>query len=210
MADLALYDDAPKFIVERHETGDVELMIRADHTTIRITVGRCYGNASLLGESLRHVAEDVAENILGRWEDAPDKYDAYISFHQGRYHVSLEGIRVGDYPSREVAEIELARAMVSGGLFPPAWSITDHGNHVAIDEQIRRWHDEGGTQMAPIPGVQYQPGDRVRYADVDWPYRVVGDWGPAGVEIHTDGDPSIWTHVTDRAQLRPDTDSDAD
>jgi hypothetical protein len=105
-----------------------------------------------------------------------------------------------------VAEIELARAMVTAGVFPNAWFITDHGNHMPIDDDVRRWHNEAGDGMAPLPGVQYRPGDRVRYADVDWPYVVVADWGPAGVEIHTDGDPSIRAHVTDRADLRPITD----
>ena len=206
MATLDLHDEEPEFGVERHEDGDVELTIRADGTRIRITIGRRYGNASLLGESLRHLAEDVAENILNRWEDTPDEVDAYIGFDRGRYHVSLEGVRVGDYPSRQVAEIELARAMVAAGVFPNAWLINDHGNHLDINDDIRRWHDEGGDQMAPIPGVQYQPGDRVWTTDMDWPQIVVGDWGPAGVEIHTEGDPSVRAHVTDRDELRPDTD----
>lgn len=96
--------------------------------------------------------------------------------------------------------------MATAGVFPNAWFITEHGNHVAIDEDIRRWHDQGGDRMAPLPGVQYRPGDRVRYADICWPYRVVGDWGPAGVEVHPDGDPTTLTQVTDRAELRPDTD----
>jgi hypothetical protein len=116
-----------------------------------------------------------------------------------------KGARVGDYPSRDVAEIELAHAMVTGGVLPNAWLIADHGNYVAIDDDIRGRHDEGGAQMARIPGARHQPGDRVWHADVDWPYRVIGDWGPAGVEIHTEGDAAIWTHVTDRDAPRPDT-----
>ncbi len=56
--------------------------------------------------------------------------------------------------------------------------------------------------MAPLAGVQYQPGDRVRFAGLDWPCVVDGDWGPAGVEVHTDGDPTIRAHVTDRTELR--------
>jgi hypothetical protein len=205
MADIDLYDEEPEFGVQRRDIGDVELTIRADGTRIRITIGRLYDHASLLGESLRHLAEDAAD-IVDRWEDLPDEGDGYIGFHRGRYHVSLEGKPVGDYPSRDVAEIELARAMVDGGVFPNAWYITDHGNHVAIDDDIRRWHDEGGDGMAPLAGVQYQPGDRVWFAGLDWPCVVVGDWGPAGVELHTDGDPTIRAHVTDRAQLRPVTD----
>ncbi len=135
----------------------------------------------------------------------PGEDDAYITFDRGRYHVSMEGTRVGDYPSQDVAELELARAMVTGGVFPPAWLINDHGNYLDINEHIRRWHDEGGDGMATIEGVQYQPGDRVWYVEMDWPYLVVNDWGPAGVEIHTEGDPTIRAHVTDRDELRPDT-----
>ncbi len=205
MADLDLYDEAPEFGVERHDSGEVELTIRAEGTRIRITIGRSYDNASLLGESLRHLADDVAEDIVDRWEDLPDEDDGYISFNHGRYHVSLVGKPVGAYLSREVAEIELARAMVAGGVFPNAWFITDHGNYAAIDDHIRRWHDEGGTGMASLAGVQYQPGDRVWYVEMDWPCVVLGDWGPAGVEVHPVGDPTIRTHVTDRAELRPIT-----
>jgi hypothetical protein len=203
---LDLHDAQPEFTVGRRPDGDVQLQVRADGVDVRITIGDLYHDVSLLAASLHHLADDVDTDILDSWHDNPDEFDAYISFDRGRYHVSLEGVRIGDYPSRDVAEIELARAMVDGGVFPNTWFITDHGNTEPIDDDIRRWHDEGGDQMAPLRGVQYQPGDRVWYADVDWPYRVVGDWGPAGVEIHTDGDPSIWTHVTDRAELRPDTD----
>ena len=91
-------------------------------------------------------------------------------------------------------------------MFPNAWLISDHGNSLDINEHIRRWHDAGGDGMATIEGVQYQPGDRVWTTDMDWPFTVVGDWGPAGVEIHTDGDSSVRAHITDRATLRADTD----
>lgn len=205
MTRLDLHDAQPELAVERQPDGDVQLQVRAGGVDVRITIGGLFDDVSLLAVSLHHLADDVDE-ILDGWQDAPDEFDGYISFDRGRYHVSLDGSRVGDYPSREVAEIGLAQAMVDGAVFPNAWFITDHGNTVAIDEDIRRWHDEGGDQMAPLPSVQYQPGDRVCYADVDWPYRVVRDWGPAGVEIHTEGDPSIRTHVTDRTELRPDTD----
>jgi hypothetical protein len=206
MTRLELHDTQPEFTVQRRPDGDVALHVSADGVDVHITVGDLYDDVSLLAASLHHLAEDVDEDILDGWQDTPDESDGYIGFDRGRYHVSLDGSRVGDYPSREVAEIALARAMAEGGVFPNTWFITDHGNPVPINDDIRRWHDEGGAQMAPLTGVQYQPGDRVWYADVDWPYRVVDDWGPAGVEIHTDGDPSIWTHVTDRAELHPDTD----
>ena len=206
MGEVTLYDTEPEFVITRDEGGDVQLIIRADGTTIRVSVGRIYDGASLLAQSLHHLAEDLDEDILDGWEDVPDDGDAYVTAERGRYWVSLEGTRVGDYPSQDVAELELARAMVAGGVFPNAWCVTDHGNSVDINDHVRRWHNEAGDAMAPIDGVQYQPGDRVRYTGLDWLHIVVGDWGPAGVEIHTAGDPSIRAHVTDRAELHPDAD----
>jgi hypothetical protein len=127
MAEVTLYDDEPEFAIARDDTGDVQLSIHAERTTIQITVGRIYDSASLLAQSLHHLAEDLDNDILDGWEDIPDEHDAYISVDRGRYHVSLEGTHVGDYPSQDVAELELARAMVTGGVFPPAWLVNDHG-----------------------------------------------------------------------------------
>ena len=206
MGAVTLYDTEPEFAVARDDAGDVALTIRADNTTITVSIGRVYDSASLLAQSLHHLAEDLDNDILDEWEDTPDEFDAYITADRGRYHVSLEGTRVGDYPSQDVAEIELARAMVTGGVFPNAWYINDHGNSLDINAHIRRWHSDAGDAMAAIDGMQYQPGDRVWTSDMDWPHIVVGDWGPAGVEIHTEGDPTIHCHTTDRDELRPDTD----
>jgi len=203
MATITVRDDEPEFGVERTETGDVRLTIRADSTTFCLAIGPFHDSVSVLAESLRHLAEDIDDTILDGWEDTPDEHDGYIVFDRGRFHVSLEGAPVGHgYPSQDVAEIELARAMVTAGVFTNAWFITDHGNHVAINDSIRAWHDAGGDAMAPLPGVQYEPGDRVQFTGTDWPYVVIGDWGPAGVEIHTDGDPTIRSHVTDRSELQ--------
>ena len=125
MAEVTLHDDEPEFAVARDAAGDVALTIRADTTTITLSVAGIYDSASLLAQSLHHLAEDVDEDILDRWEDVPDEFDAYISFERGRYHVSLEGTRVGDYPSQDVAEIELARAMATAACSPtPGTSTT--------------------------------------------------------------------------------------
>lgn len=206
MGEVTLYDTEPEFGVDRDQAGDVTLTIRAEHTTIRLCIGAGYGSASLLAHSLHHLAEDVEDDILQGWQDVPDEGDGYVTFERGLYHVSLDGTYVGDYPSQDVAELELARAMLAGGVFPNAWYVNDHGNTHAIDDNVRRWHNPAGDAMVVLDGVQYQPGDRVHYAPEDWPYLVVGDWGPAGVEIHAVGDPSIRAHVTDRGELRPDTD----
>ncbi|HLL66442.1 MAG TPA: hypothetical protein VK453_11935 [Micromonosporaceae bacterium] len=206
MARLYVRDTEPEFGVDRNADGEVELHLRVAGLSVRISVGNLHEDVSLLAESLADLAADVRADILDGWQDTPDEDDGSITVDRGRYHVSLDGTRVGEYPSRDVAEIELARAMAAGGVFPNAWFVTDHGNHVDINDEIRRWHDTGGDQMAPLTGVQYQPGDRVRYAHIDWPCIVVQDWGPAGVEVHTDGDPAVRAHITDRDELHPDTD----
>jgi hypothetical protein len=199
---LDLRDAAPELHVERGEHGEVTLEVHAGDMQVHITVGRYAQDADTLAAALRQAAED-ASDLADGWEDLPDDSDAYIGFDRGRYHVSLDGSRVGDYPSQDVAEIELARAMTAGGVFPNAWFITDHGNPIPINDNLRRWHDENGTGMVAIPDVRFEPGQRIWYGHNDWPYRVVGDWGQAGVEIHAEGEPGIWTHVTDRDALRP-------
>lgn len=206
MAELTLYDVDPAFAVERHETGDVELLVRAGGTAIRINVGREYDRVSALRDNLAEIGADVERDILDAWHDVPDEGDAYISFDRGRYHVSLDGTRVGDYPSQDVAEIELARAMVSSGVFPNAWFVNERGNHDEIDTQVRRWLNPAGDAMVDLPGVQYEPGDRVYSTEMEFTCVVIADWGPAGVEVHTAGDRTIRGHVTDRALLHPVTD----
>jgi hypothetical protein len=152
MGEITLYDTEPEFVITRDEGGDVQLIIRPEGTTIRVSVGRVYDRASLLAQSLHHLAEDLDEEILDQWEDTPDEFDAYITVERGRYHVSLDGTRVGDYPSQDLAELELARAMVPGGVFPNAWLVTDHGNTLDINDNVRRWHNQAGDAMAPVEG----------------------------------------------------------
>jgi hypothetical protein len=202
MADLTLNDEEPTFHAARHEDGDVQLLIRADGTCVRVRIGRTYEDACTLAENLARLAQQITTEIVEAWEDIPDEFDGYVTFDRGRYHVSLEGANVGGYPCREVAEIELARAMVTRGAYLNCWYINDRGITDAIDDTIRSWHDQGGDAIKPLTGVQYQPGDRVWDAAMDWPYVVTGDWGLAGVEIHTEGDPSVRVHITDRRELR--------
>jgi hypothetical protein len=71
MARLWLDDTRPEFGFERTEGGDVELDIRAGGVTVHIDVGRRYDDVSLLAVSLGHLAEDVTEQILDRWDDVP-------------------------------------------------------------------------------------------------------------------------------------------
>lgn len=207
MAEIVLYDAEPAFTVDRDGHGDVTLTIDADRNSIRIHLGGGYDSAALLAQSLHHLAEDVDDDVLDGWQDMPDENDAYIVLGGGRYHVSLEASAVGTYPSQDVAEIALARAMVAAGVFGNAWFIDERGTCHDIGESVRRWHNEGGDGMAAIEGIQYQPGDPVRYAGIGWPCVVVQDWGAVGgVELHAHGDPTVRAHVTDRTELAPITD----
>jgi hypothetical protein len=88
MGEVTLFDAEPEFAVARDEAGAVALTIRAEHNTIRVSVGRVYDSASLLARSLHHLAEDLDNEILDEWEDIPDEFDAYITVDRGRYHVS--------------------------------------------------------------------------------------------------------------------------
>ena len=83
---------------------------------------------------------------------------------------------------------------------------SSRGNILEINADVDRWLNDAGDAVVALDGVQYQPGNRVRYGPTDWPQIVMHDWGPAGVEIHAAGDPSIRAHVTDRGELRPGTD----
>jgi len=159
MSLLDLHDTQPEFAVERHPDGDVQLRLRAGGFDMHITIGRLYDDVSLFAQSLHHLAEDIDQDIFDGWRDTPDESDAYITVDHSRYHVSLDSARVGNYPSRAVAEIELARARVNTGVFPNAWLITDHSNPEPINDDTRRWHNEAGDQLAPIPSVQYRAGD---------------------------------------------------
>ncbi len=71
MARLWLNDTQPEFGFERTAGGDVSLEVRADGVTVRVNVGRGYDDVSLLAVSLGHLAEDVTEQILDRWDDIP-------------------------------------------------------------------------------------------------------------------------------------------
>src|SRR5436190_6341487 len=90
MAELTLYDVDPAFSVERHESGEVELLIRAGDTAVRINVGREYDRVSALADNLAEVGAEVERDILDGWQDVPDEGDGYVSFHRGRYHVRLD------------------------------------------------------------------------------------------------------------------------
>jgi hypothetical protein len=69
MGAVTLYDTEPEFAVARDESGDVALTIRAENTTITVSVGRVYDSASLLAQSLHRLAEDLDDEILDEWED---------------------------------------------------------------------------------------------------------------------------------------------
>jgi hypothetical protein len=71
VAHLQLFDTKPEFGFDRTAAGDVTLEVRADGVTVRVTVGCGYDDVSLLAVSLGHLAEDLTDQILDRWDDMP-------------------------------------------------------------------------------------------------------------------------------------------
>lgn len=203
-------DEAPEFDVTREdESGDVILTITTGaHDQARFNIGRFYDSAEGLRNALQDVVDDMDANILAGWEDTPDpESDAWISEGRGRYgngyFIQLEGVAVGDkergYVSRDIATFELAEAMAKAGCFPNAWYENERGNVDNIGEDVRKYHDEGGTAMIPLEGVEYDEGQDVTYDNDD--YIVVRDYGQFGVVIHRRWDESSREHVTDRSEI---------
>ncbi|MEJ3745528.1 hypothetical protein WEI85_19830 [Actinomycetes bacterium KLBMP 9797] len=136
MAGLTLRDPQPVFAVERRDDGAVVLSIEAAGSTVHLVVGRAYADASLLAQSLRHLAEDLSGDILDGWADVPDDHDGFIGFEHGHYHAKLAGSALGIYATRQEAEADLAAAMARLGLFPNAWYLGGYGGPVDITDTI--------------------------------------------------------------------------
>jgi hypothetical protein len=139
--------------------------------------------------------------------DGPAESDGFVSLGTGAggvlsYHVMLEGVCCGNYPTNDIAVYELAKAMSASGSFPAAWMEGEHGPGVrSIDGEVRQYHDEGGTGLLPLPGVRFEPGDLVVIAGEDWnPWVVIGDYGDnLGLYVHTQGDRDVTMIVTGQA-----------
>ena len=77
----------------------------------------------------------------------PTEYDNIVGEDRDGYYVSMEGVSVGTYQTRDAAELALARAMVDAGCFGDSFYVNERGNYHRIDEEIRALHDAGGDKM---------------------------------------------------------------
>jgi hypothetical protein len=206
------YIGSPSFKIEKDESGDVVLTITDDtdpSSEIIIHTGSGYTGAEELADALDTLNDDMRD-IITNWEDSPDEEDGYISFYNGKYCVSLSGNQVGQYPSRDIAEYELAKAVIETGYYPNCWLEGERGGHDLLD--LSRFTDEQDN-LKPLEGVQYGAGDDVTVSEPlsDWSSWVVdGDYGTLGLLLHIDGDPSVTLFVEheDREFVSADTEEE--
>lgn len=176
--------------------------------------GRFNDDLHSLTTDLEALVEDAKKECRD-WEDLPDEYDAYIGAHWGRFFLTIEQVHVGDqkgYPTREIAAYELARHMTESGVFPGAWFQNERGTCDAVDDEVRAFHDEGGTGLKPLPGVRFEDGAEVLIAGMGRAY-VVKDYGDLGLTYVLSGDDEvrfIEDNVADAVLPYPDEDEDGD
>jgi hypothetical protein len=150
--------------------------------------------------------EDYDGDNLG-----PADSDGYVTLDRYRYYVSLggaNGISPGNqpangYPKPAMAVYELARLMAERGEFPAAWMEGEHGPSARpIDDEVRAFHDAGGSAMLPLPGARFEPGGLVRWhGDL---MEVVADYGTGlGVWLAVAGDHSAGDGVAEHADISP-------
>lgn len=178
------------------EEGGIELVIETDDGNVTIDCGRFCDDAYALEKSLRDAADFVRDDILKDWQDRPDQHDGWICEQDrgGGFSVACEGTEGGVFPDRAIAVIELAEMMCNTGCFPNSWFQNIYGSVDEICDEVRAYHDDGGSGMKPLPGVVYAPGDEVlvRYNTIDYrtmhvtdtgwdPAEIVRDYGDAGI-----------------------------
>lgn len=172
------------------ETGQITVTLTTDTDTIVIDAGSAYDDAYQLQRTLTQ-ATSQARSLVDEWEELPGEYDAYVGDDRHGYTVSIEGLIVGTFPRYEMAVIELAEVMAESGTFPAAWHINDRGNMFPIDDEVRRYHNEGGDKMLPIPGAQYERGTGLADASGAFIGYVVKDYGHAGIMTSWGGEPHV-------------------
>lgn len=174
------------------EAGTLTLEIVTDDGKVTINLGRFYDDlATTVGELKR--CADKGEKMLADWEDRPDEYDAFVTEDRAAYYLKLEGTTSRNprrgYPSRDIAEYELAAWMAESGVFPNAWFMNERGNVENISERIRKFHDAGGDKLLPLEGVEYAVD-----SDINAPYggaSVVMDYGKFGILYIYHGDDTV-------------------
>ncbi|MEV6527156.1 hypothetical protein AB0M43_35020 [Longispora sp. NPDC051575] len=193
--DVTVRADRPDFFAFRSDEGRLQIRLDADGTTITLVMTTLRDDAARVAEDLRELAGSV-DALIENWEPSPDPYDAFVAPALNGYELRLNCELVGVYPTREIAEYELDRAMHRDGYIPDAWLLDERGGHTLLPAADTRPPD-------PLPGAEYAVGDLVRCADRPFVWRVLGDWGALGVEVQVVEDPETRRHVTDRSLLRP-------
>lgn len=98
---------------------------------------------------------DTFEQAYRRMEELHDQRppaqdsDAIVYEDRHGYGVSIEGIHVGTFATRDEAVRAVAEWMVDAGCFPDAFETNDRGWWTRIDAEVRGLHDEGGDKMRP-------------------------------------------------------------
>ena len=148
--------------------------------------------------------------IVDNWEDRPDLFDGYVCQDGSKCYVQLSR-RAWDgdgfdkclrsFPTREIATYELARAMSYAGEFPNAWFEGDRGHTEDIGDAVREFHDEGGTEVKPLPGAFFSEGDSIYFlrrgnpypqpSTKGWAAYVVRDYGDLGLTYVLSGDDTV-------------------
>lgn len=183
-------DGIDRIIVNREEIeGEISLTIDTEDVAIKINLGRTNEQAHQLLALLDN-ATKAAQEMVDDWEDKPDDYDGYVSMNDGSYYVQLGLKDHGTYPTKKIAIIELAQAMIDTGHFPNSWYQYD-AYTVPLDDEVRACHDEAGDQMRPLGGI-YERNDEIEVNhtyqtgpntwDSEWTEAyVIKDYGDAGV-----------------------------
>lgn len=156
------------------------------------------------------------DELVDEWEEFADQENDGFIFppHENDGHgwfVKFEGeIVATGVPDRDVAMFLLAEAMTNAGSFPAVWETGRDWAPQEIGDEVRAFHDAGGTDLLPLEGVEYAAGQDVIFRDEDGDERsgqVKRDVGQHGVWVEDYNEQFL---IDDRTNIRADTDDDED
>lgn len=177
---------------------------------------RFSGMADEETSNFRHEIRELLkqlDDLLEDWETLPDyDHDGFISpphenRHKGWWVKIFNRDVATDAPSRDIAIFLIAEAMTEAGEFCEAWETGRDWKPEPIDDEVRAMHDEGGTDLIPLEGVQWASGIPIEFKDPDqddeWESGTVHrDFGQHGVWIDGYGEGAVH-FVEDRDDIRP-------